>query len=445
MRNKDDIIQIKIDDLSVEGAGIGHDNGFTVFIPRALPDEIVRVKIIKATKHYAVARMLDIETKSEARVEPFCTVFNSCGGCTLQHLAYQAQLAYKTRFVKECFERLGGIQIEEPEIIASGLLYGYRNKASFPVDEIDGHPQAGFYAPRSHKLVVADCPIQKQPVNDVKNAVIKWAAGQGVAAYDEASQKGTLRHVIGRVSSTGEVMAGVVAAAPVDERTLAEALGAVEGIKSVVVNTNKDKTNVILGRKNRVIYGEPFITEVYDGLSFRAGLLSFLQVNHEQSEKLYQLALDFAEISGDDVVFDLFCGIGTLSLLAARKAKTVVGIEYMQSAIDNARENASLNGLSNAVFFAGDAGKMMDACVKQAGRPDIVLLDPPRKGCDRFLIDQITAVSPKKIVYVSCNPATLARDAALFVERGYTIETVRCVDMFPHTTHVECCCLLSRV
>lgn len=444
MINKDDVIDIDIDDITVEGAGVGRHEGFTVFVPKALPGETVSVKIIKVTKSYAVARLLEIKEPSEHRIKSFCASFEACGGCTLQHLSYEQQLKYKQRYVQQCFKRIGGIDIEEPEILAAENTRDYRNKASFPVSTVDGKTEAGLYAPRSHRLIATDCPIQKPEINTVKNAIIKWANDKGVKAYDEEADKGILRHIISRQSSNGEVMAGVVVRERIDESSLVSVLKKVDGVKTIVVNRNSKKGNAILGDREDVILGDGYITENYDGLSFRAGLSSFLQINHPQSVELYKTAIEYADITRDDVVFDLFCGIGTLSLLAAKRAKKVIGIEYLKTAVDNAKENTKINGIDNAEFLAGDAGEMMPEGVKLAGKPDILILDPPRKGCDSGLIEKITAIIPERIVYVSCDPATLARDAALFLSSGYKLEKIKAVDMFPQTTHVECVIRLCR-
>lgn len=441
---KNDVVEITIEDLTVEGAGIGRHEGMAVFVPRALPGETVTVKIIKLTKSYTVGRMLNLSHSTAQRVSPFCPVFEQCGGCTLQHLSYEAQLAYKSRYVQQCFKRIGGIEIEPPQIEPCVNTRDYRNKASFPVAGQMGQAQAGFFAPRSHELVVCDCPIQKPAINAVKNAVVRWANNNGIAPYSEQSGKGILRHIVARQSSNGGIMAGVVVREKVDERLLTEALKDIPNIQSIAINTNREKSNAILGRDTRVISGNPYITEEYSGLDFRAALQSFLQVNHAQSQKLYDIAIDYANISKHDIVFDLFCGIGTISLLAARQAKKVLGIEYELSAVKNAEENARLNGIQNVQFLAGDAGEQLKAGVNIVGLPDIVILDPPRKGCDAALLEDIAAISPLRIVYVSCNPATLARDAALLKERGYKVCQIGGVDMFPHTTHVESVVLMSR-
>ncbi len=443
MPDKNEVIELMIDDLTVDGAGVGRYEGFAVFVPRALPGETVSAKIIKVTKSYAVGKLIEILHQSKGRVQPFCDVFEACGGCTLQHLSYDQQLAFKARHIKECFKRIGGLEIDLPEVVAAENTRDYRNKASFPVAPVNGNAEAGFFAPHSHRLVACDCPIQKQAINDAKNTVIKWANENKIAPYDEKSHKGMLRHIVARQSSGGELMTGIVLRDWTNTKALDDFMH--PSAKSVLINKNEKKHNAILGSQSRTILGESFISEYYDGLQFRAGLTSFLQVNHEQSDKLYHIALDYAQITKNDTVFDLFCGIGTISLLAARKAKTVLGIEYVQEAVDNAKENAQLNNINNAYFLAGDAGLMIDAGIQQYGQPDIVILDPPRKGCDSSLIKKITRVSPKRIVYVSCNPSTLARDAALFIKQGYKVDQVTGIDMFPHTMHVESVVLMSRV
>jgi len=442
MPKKNDIIEIKIDDLTVDGAGVGRVEGFAVFVPRALPGETVSAKIIKVTKSYAVGKLIKILSQSIDRIEPFCKVFETCGGCTLQHLSYDQQLVFKARHIKECFKRIGGIEVDTPRVIPAENIRDYRNKAAFPVAPMNDRAEAGFYAPHSHRLVVCDCPIQKPDINDSKNKVIQWANDNSITPYDEQAHKGMLRHIVARQSSRGELMTGIVLRDWTNTETLKRPLQC--SGNSVIVNKNEKKHNAILSSQSRTILGDDYITEYYDGLKFRAGLTSFLQVNHEQSEKLYRLALDFAQISKDDIVFDLFCGIGTISLLAARQAKTVLGIEYVQEAVDNAKENAKLNSISNAHFLAGDASQIIDEGIKKFGQPDIVILDPPRKGCDSSLIEKISQASPKRIVYVSCNPSTLARDAAVFAKYGYCVQQVTGVDMFPHTTHVETVIALHR-
>lgn len=445
MLSKNEDIEITIEDLTVEGAGIGRHEGMAVFVPRALPGETVTARIIKVSKNYAVGRLMQLHKVAPARVQPFCPVFEQCGGCTLQHMDYAAQLDYKRRYIRECFRRIGGIDIDLPEIVPSGNTTAYRNKAAFPAGITEDGIDAGFFAPRSHRLVVADCGIQKSALNDIKKTVIDWARKNGVKAYDEEHNTGTLRHIVVRQVSNGDIMAGIVVRGKVDEGSLVKALKSIPGMKSIVLNFNREKGNAILGAESRLIYGDAYITECYEGLEFRAGMTSFLQVNHPQSARLYGIALEYADITKRDMVFDLFCGIGTISLLAAKRAKTVLGIEYVEEAVENARDNARLNGITNAQFLAGDAAQMISQGIRAVGKPDIVILDPPRKGCDKELLDAIIAAAPKRVVYVSCDPATLARDTALLCAGGYEVKAVQGVDMFPHTTHVESVVLMSRV
>ncbi|MBT3319921.1 MAG: 23S rRNA (uracil(1939)-C(5))-methyltransferase RlmD [Clostridia bacterium] len=444
MLKKNDIIEITIDDISIEGAGIERLDGQIVFVAKALPGERVKVKIIKAKKSFAVGLLQQIVAETVSRVTPLCGVFGKCGGCTLQHLNYEEQVTFKANHIKQSMKRLGGIDIELPDVLAQENTRHYRNKAAFPVAQIDGRVQAGFYAVRSHRVVPSDCAIQSARINEVKNVVVDWANDNGIIAYEEKTDKGVLRHIVVRESSVGEVMVGVVSTKSIVDERLIAALKKVKGVVSIVQNINDKKTNAILGEKNITMFGEDYITEQYEDLKFRAALPSFLQVNHAQTQRLYKIALEFADIQATDVVFDLFCGIGTISLLAAKRAKTVVGIEYVQSAVDNAEQNAKLNEIINAQFIAGDAGERLADAQRMVGAPDTVIIDPPRKGCDADLVDKICEIAPRRIVYVSCNPATLARDAALFAEQGYTVENVKGVDMFAHTTHVESVARLSR-
>ena len=437
MLNKNDIIDIDIIDLTVEGAGIGKPDGQAVFVQKALPGERVRAKIIKVAKKYAIGRLEMIISASECRQTPFCALFERCGGCTLQHFTYESQLKYKTKHIRDCFARLGGLDISLPEVSAAENIRDYRNKASFPVAQVNGKAAAGFYAPRSHRIAVGDCPIQKQAINEIKNAVVEWANDIGMAAYDEITGRGVLRHIVARQAQSGDLMAGIVVCRPIADDALTAALSRIQGVVSVIENINPDKTNVILGDTSRVLFGEDTIIEQYSGRKFNVALTSFLQVNHEQTEKLYNAVLEYADIGETDVVFDLFCGIGTISLLAAQHASRVVGIEYAQSAVDNAKSNAQLNGIDNTDFLAGDAGEKLSEAAVLAGKPDVVIVDPPRKGCDAALIAGIADVRPGRVVYVSCNPATLARDAALLANHGYKVCAVQGVDMFPHTTHIE--------
>lgn len=440
---KNESIEINIDDISVDGAGIGRYKGQIVFIQKALPGEFVRAKIIKAKKNYAIGLLLDILECSEDRTEPFCPVFGKCGGCTLQHFSYEKQLEFKANHIKQCFKRIGGIEIDTPKVIPSENKEEYRNKASFPVADINGRIQAGFYAHHSHRVVPSDCTIQQAVINDIKNIVVDWANKNEIGAYDEKVGKGRLRHIVARQASNGDIMAGIVATKPIADNELIDKLKNVRGVVSIVQNINSKNTNAILGNETQTLLGSEFITEQYEDLKFRASLQSFLQINHDQTQKLYEAVINYADIKKTDTVFDLFCGIGTITLLAAKRAKAVLGIEYVQTAVDNAEENAELNDINNAYFFAGDAGEMLDKGTEQLGNPDIVILDPPRKGCDASLLGKLLTLNPMKIVYVSCNPSTLARDVALLKD-SYKLKDIVGVDMFPHTTHVECCSLLVR-
>ncbi len=444
MLKKNDEIELTIDDLTVDGAGIGRYEGQIVFVQKALPSELITAKIIKAKKSYAIGLLQEIIESSSARVEPFCPVFGKCGGCSLQHLSYPEQLNLKANHVKQCIKRIGGIDIEQPQIIPSDNKKEYRNKASFPVAQLSSEIIAGFYAHHTHRVVPSYCAVQHLYINKVKDIVVAWANKKGISAYDEKSGNGVLRHIVVRRSYTGEVMAGIVSTEKIIDDELMLRLKAVEGMKSIVENINNSKGNNILEAKSTPVYGSGYITEIYGDLNFKVSLNSFLQINHGQTEKLYKTTIEFADIIKTDTLFDLFCGIGTISLMAAKKAKSVIGIEYIQQAVDNAIENAELNGITNASFLAGDAGEKLDEGIELAGKPDVIILDPPRKGCDEALVKKLCEIKPSRIVYVSCSSSTLARDIALFKEGGYALEKIKTVDMFPQTTHVECVAKLCR-
>ena len=444
MLKKNEVIELNIDDLTVDGAGIGRYDGQIVFVQKALPSECIETKIIKAKKNYAIGLLQRILKSSSERVDPFCPVFGKCGGCSLQHLSYIDQLNYKSNYVQQCLKRIGGIDIKRPEIIPSDNEKEYRNKASFPVAQINGEIVAGFYAHHTHRVIPSYCAVQHSQINKVKDIVVDWAKEKGISAYDEKTGKGSLRHIVVRRSSIGEIMTGIVSTERIIDDELIERLTAVKGMSSIIENINSSKGNNILGSKSTPVYGSGYINEKYGDVKFKASLNSFLQINHVQTEKLYEIALEFADVKQTDTVFDLFCGIGTISLLAAKKAKSVVGIEYVQQAVDNAIENAELNGITNASFLAGDAGEKLDEAIELVGRPDVVILDPPRKGCDEALVKKLCELKPSRIVYVSCSPSTLARDVALLKEGGYVLEEIKAVDMFPQTTHVETVISLRR-
>ena len=479
---KNQEITLKIDDLGNNGEGIGHVDGYALFVKDALPGETVRAKIMKCNKKYGFARMMEVlECSGSGRVEPACPVARQCGGCTLQHLSYEKQLAYKEKKVKDCLVRIGGVNAEKVEwlsVLGMEMPWHYRNKAQFPVrmqkdDSGELRPVAGFYAGRTHSIIpVTDCAIQHPCMKEILETVLSWMQEQHVPAYDEVSHRGLVRHIyIRRAYTTSQIMVClVINGHRISEdlkRTLIEKLSGIPGMTGILLNINTDQTNVILGKKMLLLWGQEYIEDSIGGIRYHISPQSFYQVNPVQTEKLYQTALEFAGLTGEETVWDLYCGIGTISLFLAKNAKKVYGVEIVPEAIKNARENARLNGIRNAEFFCGAAEEVVPRLAEELGGvrnlpgeewneaesetervaalADVVVVDPPRKGCDIVLLDTIVKMAPEKIVYVSCDPATLARDVKLLGEKGYEVKKVRACDMFGQGGHVESIVLLSKL
>lgn len=447
-KNQD--IELEITALGSEGQGIGRYEGYAVFVEGALPKEKVEVTVIKAGSSYGVGKLRRILVPSKDRVSPPCPYFDRCGGCTLQHLSYEAQLSYKTQLVKDALVRIGGF--DDPKVFpAIGMKepWRYRNKAAFPATNTDKGVAFGLFAARSHRVIpIADCLIQKEAASMAMHAVQQWAQECGLPAYDETTGKGILRHVVVRTASSGNTMVTVVTTGllPRPERLVDLLQKKVPRFCSLVHNINKQKTNVITGDRFRVVWGDESLQERLCGMNFAVASASFLQVNILQTEVLYEKAIEYADLTEDDVVLDLYCGIGTLSLAAARRAKEVIGIEIVEEAIENARENAKSNGIENARFICGAAEEVLPELVDQEKlTPSAVILDPPRKGCEAAVLHAIAKTGVKKIVYVSCNPATLARDCAVLKEAGYELVQAQPLDVFCQTSHVESIVLMSRV
>lgn len=447
--SKNDKIELTIDALTSEGSGVGRYNGLAVFVRGTVPQDKIIAHIIKRSKNYAIGIIDKILQPSPERIESDCPYSKKCGGCSFRHISYREELKYKKSRVQDALNRIGHLDIKVDEIIGADDLTHYRNKAQYPVDISDGEMFAGFYAYKSHRIIpCADCKLQPAEFEKGLEAFAKWIESENITSYNEQTGKGLLRHIYFRKGfASGEVMACAVIngnSIPNGELLVSLLREKVDGLTSVAVNINKEKTNVILGKETSIIWGEKYIRDSLLGKDFLISPNSFYQVNHNQCEKLYAKAKDFAGLIGTETVLDLYCGVGTIGLTMAENVKQLVGIEIIPQAIENAKENAKINHITNAQFICADAPKGAEILKKQGVNPDIIILDPPRKGCEKSLFDTIEQLSPKKIVYVSCDSATLVRDLAILKEKGYEAKKVSAVDMFPRTPHVECVTLIEK-
>lgn len=487
---KNDLFELEITDMGVDGEGIGHFDGMTFFVKDALIGDVIRARATKLKKNYGYARVEEVVTPSTFRVEPKCPHHRRCGGCQIQALSYEKQLEFKQEKVRGNLIRIGGFSAEEIDakmlpVVGMEEPFRYRNKAQFPVGtDKDGNIITGFYAARTHSIIpVDDCLLGVEENAPILACIKEWMEANGVTAYDETTGKGLLRHVLIRFGfTTKEIMVCLI----INGRTLpAQAdlisrLEKMKGMTSISININTKNTNVILGDVTECIWGQAYITdyihlrETGDDLvggsnefsltdtavAYRISPQSFYQVNPVQTEKLYSTALDYAGLTGEEYVWDIYCGIGTISLFLAQKAKKVYGVEIVPQAIEDAKNNAKLNGIENAEFFVGKAEEVLPEFYENLKRdvaagkgsddanamltPDVIVVDPPRKGCDEACLDTMLKMRPKRIVYVSCDSATLARDLRILCDGGYELEKVRAVDQFPHTGHIETVCLLSK-
>lgn len=448
---KNDSVTVSVTDMGQDGEGIGKAEGYTLFIKDAVVGDKVRAKVIKAKKNYGYARLMEVLEPSPDRVEPRCSCARQCGGCQIQALSYQRQLQFKEEKVRNVLERIGGFEkIPLQPIIGMENPYRYRNKAQFPIGtDREGRPMAGFYAGRTHTIIPQeDCVLGVRENKAILEVILGFMEEFSIPAYREEEGSGLVRHVLIRYGfATKEIMVCVVINGdrlPKAE-ILAERLADIAGMTSISINKNKQKTNVILGKEVEVIWGRPYIEDVLDGVRYQISPLSFYQVNPVQTKVLYEKALQYAGLHGTETVWDLYCGIGTISLFLARQAGKVYGVEIVPQAIEDARRNAALNGMENVEFMVGKAEEILPEKYEKEGvSADVIVVDPPRKGCDPELLDTMLQIRPKRIVYVSCDPATLARDLKLLCAGGYKLQKVQPVDQFPHSVHVENVCLLLR-
>ena len=467
MMQKNELVKVKIEDIGVGGEGIGKVDGYTLFIKDAIIGDVVEAKVMKAKKNYGYARLMNVLTPSKDRVEEVvCPMARKCGGCQIQEMKYPAQLAFKESKVRGNLERIGEVpgelldQIMHPVVgmDEEGMQpFRYRNKAQFPIGtDKDGRVTAGFYAGRTHSIIGnTDCVLGVEVNEEILNCILDFMEEFEIPAYDEVKHKGLVRHVLLRYGfKTDEIMVCLV----INGKTIPHChdlvgrLRQIPGMTSITLSSNTAKTNVIMGDTIRLLWGQEFITDYIGEIKYQISPLSFYQVNPVQTEKLYGLALDYAGLTGNETVWDLYCGIGTISLFLAKKAKQVYGVEIIPQAIDDAKNNAKINNITNAEFYVGKAEEVLPEYYKEyekthngeKAHADVIVVDPPRKGCEESLLQTIVDMQPEKVVYVSCDSATLARDVKFLRANGYELKDVTPVDQFPHTVHVETVVLLSK-
>ena len=460
--NKNDIVTVEITDIGVSGEGIGHVDGYTLFIKDAVIGDVVEAKVMKAKKNYGYARLMKVITPSEYRVEPKCAFARRCGGCQIQEMSYDRQLVFKDQKIRGNLERIGGFTKDQIDTVMQPVVgmehpFGYRNKAQFPFGtDKEGNPITGFYAGRTHDIIAnTDCALGVEQNKEILEIILQYMRENKIKSYDEKTGKGLIRHALIRYGfKTKEIMVCLVVNGkklPKAER-LIEKLIQIEGMTSITISPNTRRDNIIMGDSYEILWGQGYITDYIGNVKYQISPLSFYQVNPVQTEKLYGLALEYADLKGDETVWDLYCGIGTISLFLAQKAKQVYGVEIVPQAIDDAKENAKINQIDNAEFFVGKAEEVLPEYYADYAREhngetahaDVIVVDPPRKGCDETLLETIVKMQPEKVVYVSCDSATLARDLKYLCANGYEIKVCRGVDQFPQSVHVETVVLLSH-
>ena len=462
MLKKNEMAVVTISDMGVNGEGIGKVDGYTLFVKDAVIGDVVNVKVMKAKKQYGYARLMEIVEASPYRVKPVCPVARQCGGCQIQSLAYEKQLEFKSNKVRGNLIRIGGFEEDQIDRIMEPIAgmkepYHYRNKAQYPIGkDKEGNLTAGFYAGRTHQIISnLDCALGMTVNRQILEKILSYMEDNHISAYDETTGKGLVRHVLIRCGfTTDEIMVCIVINGnklPCGEK-LAASLAEIPGMQSITYNINRENTNVIMGKEVRLLWGQEYITDYIGNVKYQISPLSFFQVNPVQTNVLYGQALEYAGLTGAETVWDVYCGIGTISLFLAQKAGKVYGVEIVPQAIEDAKMNAQINGIQNAEFYVGKAEDVLPDYYAQYAKEhpgetahaDVIVVDPPRKGCEESVLDTMVNMGPERIVYVSCDSATLARDLKYLCGKGYELEKVRAVDMFPMTVHVETVVLLSQ-
>jgi len=449
---KGDIIEIEIIDLNFRGQGVSKIDNYVIFVNNTLPGDRLKIRIVKAISKYGVGEVVEYLERSKKFENPECPYFYECGGCQIMHMKYKYQLEYKKDILinelkRNSLENIENIKIEDT--IGMKKPYRYRNKGAFPLNIYNGKLLIGPYEKGSHNIVnIDDCLIQNQRTEEIINVLRNFIIKNNISIYNERNHKGSIRHILMRNNQDGELMLVIVSKNNIKNKLnklLEQITRKITNIKSVFLNINDEKTNRILGNKNILLYGDEYIKDNIFDLKFKVFPHTFFQINHTQTDKLYSKAIEYSDIEDTDIVYDLYCGVGTISLLAAKKAKEVHGIEIVKDSISSAEENKKENEVENANFHLGSVENVFPKLFKKGIKADIVIIDPPRKGCEESVLNTIKEMNPKKIVYVSCNPSTLARDLRILQEGGYNINEIQPVDMFPHSVHIETVVLLENL
>ena len=448
---KNEMLEVHFEDVTHDGSGVAKVDGYPIFVPNGLSGEKAKIKVTKVNKNYGFGRLMEILSASPNRVEAPCPIYYQCGGCQLQHFSYEGQLKAKEKQVRDVLERIGKLEnVTVHPVLGMEDPWRYRNKAQVPVGEEAGRLVSGFYQARSHRIINMEACLIQHEQNDTAIQIVKDICQRyGISAYKEEKNKGILRHVMTRYGYTTEDMMIVLVTRTPDlphrKQIVKEIVDSIPAVKAIVQNINPKQTNVIFGEKTKVLWGSEVIYDYIGDIKFAISARSFYQVNPKQTKILYEKALEYAALSGEKTVIDAYCGIGTISLFLAKKAKKVYGVEIVPEAIADANRNAQLNGIENVVFEVGKAEQVIPQWYTEGVQADVLVVDPPRKGCDEALLDTILDMKPERVVYVSCNPATLARDLRILEDGGYKTLKVQPVDMFPHTGHVECVALITLI